>query len=418
MIASFIRSFKSEKGQASDIPDELIRKIKEDLPSNFTIYHDPETNKLVIGPKPNHTMTLKIEYDFDSDEKYVYLKKIPRDRLLDYLYRSQKSIPVTVIGMGDENKTIPLEKIGSDPFRDNRVVKNTIIYPEPFSESIPVVFESPEGEKVEISFRQQAYDSMTELLFQNIDFPALSIMLYLYDPIIEEDQIEDKNFGKCSITVQPKSASSVEDAITALHIYQGIMNGTAKMNGAFLNPSSKEIDHPSEQLHHVIYFWETIKKIEKKMNVRFIPSTDYSQEDAQLFNELDFSLIRGHKLIWNNPFSHFHANGVRLGFANRMEQILGKEKVGFRFVEGPLKTSFMGAEFDLYSLTILEDMIIERADWDQDKKGAEFYILDNPDQPWKLCRQYITQDEAIALQKEIEQDKALLDGNKKENNSL
>ena len=69
MIASFIRSFKSEKGQASDIPDELIRKIKEDLPSNFTIYHDPETNKLVIGPKPNHTMTLKIEYDFDSDEK-------------------------------------------------------------------------------------------------------------------------------------------------------------------------------------------------------------------------------------------------------------------------------------------------------------------------------------------------------------
>ena len=57
MIASFIRSFKSEKGQASDIPDELIRKIKEDLPSNFTIYHDPETNKLVIGPKPNHTMT-------------------------------------------------------------------------------------------------------------------------------------------------------------------------------------------------------------------------------------------------------------------------------------------------------------------------------------------------------------------------
>ena len=417
MIASFMRSFKNEKGQASDIPDELIRKIKEDLPANLTLYHDPKTNKYVIGPKPDHAMTLKVKYDFDSDEKYAYLKKIPQDRIIDYLYRSQKSIPVIVIGMGDENKTIPLEKIGADPFRDTCVVKNIIIYPEPFSESIPVIFESPEGEKVEINFRQQAYDSMTELLFQNIDFPALSIMLYLYDPIIEEDQNEDEKPGKCSITVQPKSASSVEEAITALHIYQGMMNGTTKMNGAFLTPSSKEIDHPSEQLHKALYFWETMKKIEDKLSVHFIPNADYSQEDAQLFNQLDFSLIGGNKLIWNNPFSHFHANGVRLGFANRIEQILGKEKVGFRFVEGPLKTSFMGAEFDLFSLTILEDMIIERADWDQDKKGAEFYILDNPDQSWKLFRQYITQDEAIALREEIEQDKALLDGNKKESNS-
>ena len=416
MIANFVKSFINENGQASDIPAELIEKIKEGLPANLALYHDPKTNKHVIGPKPNHAITLKVQFDF-HDEKYAYLRNIPKDRLLEYLYRSQKPVPVASIDIGDENSTIPMEKMGADPFRDTQVIKDTMIYPEPFSETIPVMFESPEGKKIEILFRQQAYDSMTEVLFQNISFPALSIKLYFYDPIIEEVENEERKLGTCSITVNSKSALSVEDAITALHIYQGVINGTTKMNGAFLTPSSKEIKHPLEQLRQATYFWETLKKIEDKLSLHFIPNADYSQEDAQLFNELDTSLLQGQKLIWNSPFSHFHANGVRTGFASRMEQIIGKEKVGFHFVEGPIRASLLGVEFDLFSHTILEDMIIERVDWDQDKQGAEFYILENPDHPWKLMRQYITQDEANALRIQIEQEKAMHKNDKGKENS-
>ena len=61
-------------------------------------------------------------------------------------------------------------------------------------------------------------------------------------------------------------------------------------------------------------------------------------------------------------------------------------------MEGPIPATLLGAEFDLYSRTEMQDFIITNIEWDDEKKErAEVYISDVPDKQWRLTRLYMTE---------------------------
>lgn len=77
-----------------------------------------------------------------------------------------------------------------------------------------------------------------------------------------------------------------------------------------------------------------------------------------------------------------------------LEDLIGKEDISSRFIEGPIAATLLGAEFNIYSHTELRDFIITNVEWDDaHKEGCTIYITDAPGKVLKLSRLYITEAE-------------------------
>ena len=77
-----------------------------------------------------------------------------------------------------------------------------------------------------------------------------------------------------------------------------------------------------------------------------------------------------------------------------LENLVRKEKVTYKFSEGPIATSLLGAKFTLYSESTLKGFVITNIAWDDEyKKGCEVYIADAPDDVITLSRLYIAETE-------------------------
>ena len=129
--------------------------------------------------------------------------------------------------------------------------------------------------------------------------------------------------------------------------------------------------------------------------MKFIPSAPFPTEDMQLFNELCVTLIEKKELTWKHPFNHFHMDGYTpVNEKDSLENLVRKEKVTYKFSEGPIATSLLGAKFTLYSESTLKGFVITNIAWDDEyKKGCEVYIADAPDDVITLSRLYIAETE-------------------------
>ena len=410
MLGSFTGTFKNKK---TDIPQEVIELIKKELPSNFTFEKDINGNYITI-PRSEAVKAgkaIKGAFNLDLDKEDADLRKVlsilPPAKLPEYLYRTQRSIHIKDLKVGNEEKLIPDSMLMGNPLISNNAEYERIIKPNPLLKAVKFVFESMEGDIVEISIQQQAYDSLVEEKYTSIDFPALTIEMYMYNPLVSDVNTENSKTNvdqpvRFICNVKPEKADTVEDAVRALHIFRDLFNGKIRINGKLMSPDKGDIKPDYEKFDEAILFWETLLQLETILAVHFKPDADFDYDSAQFFAELKTCLIENKEIIWNHPFNHFRIGGFHPTQDNiGMENLIGKDNVIYKFVSGPEEHTLLGSSFDIYSHMEMKDFIITNIVWDDEKKeSGVVYITDRPDRAWTLNQKYMTEEQVKALKEE------------------
>lgn len=404
MMIDFYDAFGKDTDAGKDIPEEVLKLLDKKLPANLMYIQDDRGGYEVVPRPETKEAGIKLTTQLDLDETLLErLKCIPPKKWWDYFYRRQKPIPIKNLRIGNNEKMIPVEKTFGNPFMGNEgQVTEAKMYPQRFPDPIIMAFESADGYRADIAIQQQAYDSVLEVKFGNVNFPALKLEIYHYAPLLDVDSTAQEDCFTSAerpfhliFSVTPSKAQSVSEAISALHIFHGLLTGTAKINGNIVSPNGGESTLTSEQLDEILDFWETALKLEQLLKVSFLPSADFPMHDVQLFNELRICLIEKKELTWKHPFNHFHLDGYRLiNKEQTLESLIGKEGICYKFEEGPIGISLLGAEFDVFSRSEIKDFVISNIEWDDEKnQGCEVYITDAPGRVLTLSRLYITQEE-------------------------
>lgn len=410
MLGSFTDTFKNKK---LDIPQEVIELIKKELPSNFTFEKDKNGNYKTI-PKPEAVSAGQIfkgVFSLDLDKEDADLRQIlstlPEDKLSEYLYRTQRSVHIENFKVGDDEKLIPGSMLLVNPLVNDIVESEKIIKPNPLLEAVKFVFESMEGDKIEIRIQQQAYDSLVEEKFASIDSPALTIEMYIYNPLVPDANTENSQTSaeepmRFLCNVKPEKANTVQDAVKVLHIFRDLLNGYVKINGKLLTPDKGEIKPDSGKVNETIVFWETLLRLETILEVHFKPDADFDNVSARLYAELKTCLIENKEIIWDHPFNHFRLNGFRPAKDDiSMDNLVGKDNIMYKFVGGPEEYTLLGSIFELYSRMVMKDFIITNIVWDDEKKeSGVIYISDKPGRAWTLKQKYMTKEQVKALEEE------------------
>lgn len=409
MMADFYQAFGEDADMDKQIPQEILEELNKELPANL-MYVQNEDGKCSVIPRPDRldkpiSMTTKFDVDPDRDAYLISrLKEVPKEKWAEYFYRTQKTISVKNVKIGDDQKLIPLEQTVGNPLTDeSNEMKDCKMFPEKFADSVPLLFESKEGDKVTISFQQQAYDSLTEVKYCNVDFPALKIELYVYSPLVEECKEESKTSKSnpmiAAYSVTPTKAATVSEAVEALHIFAGLFAGTTRVDGQIMISKAAQDKFEPQKVKDALDFWNKALKLEKKIGVQFVPNADFSMEDVRFFAELDSCLNERKPIVWRHPFESFHVNEFKTVDKNaNANKIIGAEGAFFRFTEGPIKAALLGTEFEIFSSTEMKDFVITNIQWDDEtEKSGEIYITDAPGKTWTLKRLYMTRGDAEKL---------------------
>lgn len=286
------------------------------------------------------------------------------------------------------------------------------MYPEKFTESTPMAFEI-DDEVTTIHFQQQAYDSVTEIKYSNTDFPALKIDLYVYSPLTEElEELSKTNVDNpicVTYSVTPTKAATTADALKALHIFEGLFTGRTKVNGQVMVSASAQAKFDPQSVADALSFWETARKLEDKLGIQFAPEAEFPMDDVKFFSELDVCLNQKKQIVWKHPFDHFHLSEYKAKTDEDVEEkLLGTEGLMFKFIEGPINATLLGAEFDIYSFTEISDFVITNIEWDDEEKNSgEVYIMDSPKTTFTLKRLYMTKGEADEFKIRLEKERIL-----------
>ena len=415
MLGSFYDVFGKQEERTHEIPAEVLEIANKRLPDNFAYQRDKDGNYRAL-PKPDKVcegIDMQPEFDLEKDpDLRARLAQIPRDKWDQYLYRSQRAIPIKSMQIGNAEKMVPFEMLVSGPYERGEVkISDIMMYPLAFVEPIKMVFESPEGDRVEISMQQQPYDNLMEIKFASVDFPALSVVIYEYSPLVDHSDDIAKTSAEArvcaSYSVHATKGESARDTLAALRVFRGLHNGTTKVDGKAIERTNDLMEFDLGKIDDAVDFWEKALRLEEILGVQFKPGADFPQEDVEFFTQLVTCLLEKKPIHWEHPFNHFHVHGYQPVEAGKtFEDFIGKENIHYEFMEGPNAATLLGAEFDIFSNTKMEGFIISDVDWDDDNKQAgEIYITDGPDGPWILSRLYITKQEAVAQERPLKSQK-------------
>lgn len=203
---------------------------------------------------------------------------------LEYFYRTQKPFPVKNVRVGNEEKQIPIEQSMHNPLGDPVEISGCYMYPEPFPTPVPITIKTIEGDEVTLNMKRQPYESMDEIMFSNMDFPALKMTV-----IINEKEVKK---SKMVYSVTPTKAKSVSEAVASLNALKGVSNRTAIIGGLQQIPTpipDKGFDE--EQLEAALDLWTTLKKLEEILEIAFNPEAELLYEDVVCLPELKICLL-------------------------------------------------------------------------------------------------------------------------------
>ena len=390
MIGVFDDVFK--KNKVFNPSDELIEALKKNLPTNFDIAKNIN-GKLAIIPKANSDVKGSVVFE-DSDLEY--LKDVPKHKRYEYLYRTQHIMHVKKAEIGDDTTKIPISCLGQDPFKDTGLCELKL-YPMPFPDPVVVRFETTDGDEFDMQMQQVVHDSWSESKIENVNYRSINIEIYI------DDEIEQNNRIKYSVS--PQKANSVQEAVRVLHLYRGLLNGSAKINGHTFMAGSVDSDQENGSINDSILFWENALKLEKKIGVSFDTSADFPREDVILFDQLIQCMIERRPLLYQHPFDHFHVGGV--SSKEIMMQSIDKDALSLSFIGNSKVVTLLGASFELASYCELKDFCIEKVEWDEDTEGGEIFIKDSQEKEWTMSEFILNRDEVERVSKLLKSDKIL-----------
>lgn len=390
MIGDFYKAFrKSQKSRV--LPPQVVEELDKTLPDGFHYVLNEETQRLIAVPiNENEIPPLSTVID---PVKCGIPENLSPYQWMDYLYRTQKSVPIeTYIQQGD--KKFMAFSLYTDPIRGPESGEQflQIMIPNEFPEAKPLVFELPNGKSEAIMIRRVPFEDMTHMKFGNVNFPALTIeWIVPDDPELVRSKKEP---AQISVSAFPGRASSVKDAVFALQAFRSFKDGSLRIEGRKIG---KNLDKPSgtdnEQVDKDISFWESALELEKLLHVHFQPGAEFPEEDRIFFSELLACLRDGKELTYKTPFFKFHIGIDKKNNEIPLESLEGPNTNALTFYREYPECTLLGSQFAIFETTMLLDVNINKVVKDEDGKGAEIYIRENS--PWTLVKKYaLTENEA------------------------
>lgn len=383
MIADFYKSIKKPETERV-LPAKVVKVLNKQLPRGYQYESDGHGHYVV---KPSSKKTTQHFTGTVNYEKSGIPKEISQEQLGEYVYRTQKKIFFDDVKIVEDGKTLDFPDIYKDPITGEKteIAHDFIMLPSPFPPAAPMKFETYDGEKVNIDFIRVPYDSFDYIKFENVSFPALKMTW----TIPEREHKAELGPGIINLSATPSKAESVDDAILALKILKSFAIRRLKINdtrmGEDLGSATKL---KNDQLEDRIKFWSLFKRLEGILNVRFDPGADYPEEDQHFAAELFYNFLDCKDFVYTKPFAHFHIGMNSLIKKEKaFDDIIGMPGLSLSFI-GHNKATLMGAEFELYISNVLVDMTLEKIVFDEDKQGAELYISDAGEAPFKMIKRY------------------------------
>ena len=366
------------------LPDAVVEALSANLPRGYRYDRGTDGNYMVVPAGDGEACTFKGSIDRDANKIPDFVSE---DAFLEYAYRAQRSLRIEHVVLGDDKRSMPLEDVHMDPITHERsgTVTEVWLVPKAFPPVPPLVLTTGDDLEITVEMERRPSESLNSAKFANVSFTALSIEVEVSD---EDDFVSGKVARTSTIHVSaaPKKGETVRDAISSLLVLKAFADGVLVINGAPIADGrigSSEGGLDVGRVEESLKYWKTLERLGNEIGVTFDPGVELDEEGLTLLRSLVGGLLDHREVVIPNPFSHFHIDFEEKAQLAGIEGKVGKPGLSLSFVKVSHVT-LLGAEFDVCKGSVLVDMVLEQIVYDEDGKGAEFYITNAPGLTFKV----------------------------------
>lgn len=395
MIASFYDAFRSVD-EPRVLPRRVVNELSKNLPRGYRYDIQDNGHYMIVPDEREVSCSFRVTVNREANG---IPDDISQDELTEYLYRMQKPVRLENVRLTDGEHSVPIEDIYRDPLthESSGTVTEIWAYPQPFPDARTFVLSDGKGVSQDVSIGRVAYESMDAVKFANTSFPALVVEMVFYEK--DDDELgSPAGASFIRVSAKPDGAACTRDAVTALLLLKAFALGTLTIDGL---PLGRELHYREgqkdvcPQVDDALKYWQTLERLEEALGIEFDPGAECDEEDAGLLRSLAYSLLDGQDTVICRPFSHFHIGFTGDGNVDELNERVGEQGLSLSFVD-IINANIMEASFSVCEASVLVDMTLERIVYDDDGKGAEFYVTDAPGTTFKIVkRMFRTEQEAL-----------------------
>lgn len=266
MFVDFNRVFKNKPQTQITVPDALVNYMNQSLPEGVK-YVAQENGNCVITSEGDSITIGGFVFKPTDEQKKILGKKYSRQDVIDYLYNTQKPIPLTLKKDGYitlNGQEFPVDKMSFNPLNPVKFVSGTLfMYPHPFPDPFEITVGCEKYSR-RLLISRVPHNSVKVAAFESCQDEPLRIT-YLLN--------REKRSLNLSISFNLKRAKTIRDIVESTMIYNAFLDG----RGLFLgHPLEGEItsDGANRFDENSTMFWEKVLKIEEYLEVKFTPPQD------------------------------------------------------------------------------------------------------------------------------------------------
>ena len=392
MSNDFYDLFKND-ANSRKLPSSVAEILKRDLPEGYQFEYDEDLGHFIAVPEDKSIpQTFELEFDKETLAQLPDWAKTSSEALCEYLYRTQKTIKVSITNLVCKDGTRrEISALLKDPFSGKGKLEGQFIKASPFPKIPNFLFETESGKKREICFERKPCESRDSIVIESVNTPGIFMRF-----VIPEKCSDMK--PTATMKVDLSSASTIADIVIAWEMLLGHMDGTLKINGHKVGAISPET-FDKNTLEGRIHYWQKIEILEGVLGVRFDPKEKMSSKDDRLLNELVFTLVDRKICKYTEPYEYVHINEDAVKDPVFKKEIHNSQSpVALSFIRGPEKYNLLGTEFDLFKASTMKDVRVSYVETDEE--GAKIHIESFGTTPWTLFEMYAkTEDDAKRAQK-------------------
>lgn len=344
MFYDFKKVFQESKKPKNFIPREVLELLNSELPDGleYTV-----VGKGICGILPQKQSNFNFQNAKFKLPKECQVKSV-KD-LIDYMYRTQKSIECEVDKDGfleiDGNK-VPVKDLIKTPLNETKFesVKMKLI-PPPFPKH--EVKLSANGIEKDVILQRQPSEEDFNTIIRSIDNDII-------DFIINFD--EKSLSGTFLLTVHMDRLNEIQKILEHLYLLSGFLNKNFQINKIPIFSMAKDIEvnkNELESTEDTIKFWEKIRNVENELGDKCCFSLPLDEDDLIWMKKLYCSFIK------KEPYKEYVEVNEIKGEFNTSEPYLDKE-LSFSF-QGEENFNRWNIEKTLYKVVGIFDIKAKKA---------------------------------------------------------
>lgn len=383
MFSDFNKAFK-ENYLKSHIPNEVLESLNKNLPDGVK-YVPREDGICTIEFEESKSNYKFPQINFDRLKESCKNNKIKDPKDLDkYLYNSQK---ILEFDASDEDtieykgKKIKFSDFVIDLYGGSKPDHGTFCivppeFPEPFE--ITLRFK---GKSKSLSIKRVPNDSITDAKFVSMSESCLNFS-YIYN--------DQKNILTIKLKIEQGNASSIQDIIDAMEIYNSFCDGELYLGDQKVYDDNRSFTKISE---NYISCWKKLKELQSLLKVEFNPQIKLSNEDQIIILQLYRTLIQ------KKPYKEYvKLDQIETTGSNKSGIDMINKNMAFCCIES-IEVNILDVKLELYSLVFFYNNIIKDCEQKNNKTIIKFSPMEDK-KAYKSVQYFISEKEAHEKQLE------------------